>query len=229
MNALYFLVPTLITIVISMLIVRAGAIALMMTGMSFNKAKFQALSAFSGTGFTTREAERVVNNAKRRKIVSWLMILGNAGIVTVIVTATSSFARVQQGLGIGLNVLVLLGGLALIIAIARHTPFVRRWEAFAQTRFERSKIFEEDTTVDELLHIAEGYGVMRVQLLDNSSLIGQTLADINRRLEHSFVLGIERNREWLPTPKLTSLLLKDDNLVIYGRLEDLTEHFGPDR
>ena len=100
MNGLYYLVPTLIAIVISLLIVRAGAIALMMTGMSFDKAKFQALSAFSGTGFTTHEAERVVNNARRRKIVSWLMILGNAGIVTVIVTATSSFAQVK-GLGLG--------------------------------------------------------------------------------------------------------------------------------
>lgn len=225
MNALYFLVPTLIAIVISMLIVRAGAIALMMTGMSFDKAKFQALSAFSGTGYTTREAERVVNNARRRKIVSWLMILGNAGIVTVIVTATSSFAR-AKGLGVGLNLLVLLTGLAVIFIIARHTPFVRRWETFAQSRLEKLRIFEEDTTVDELLHIAEGYGVMRVQLLENSPFIGQTPADINNTLEHSFILGIERGKEWLPTPGQTSKLIEDDYLVIYGRLEDLAEHFG---
>jgi len=225
MNAFYFLVPTLIAIIISMLIVRAGAIALMMTGMSFDKAKFQALSAFSGTGFTTREAERVVNNARRRKIVSWLMILGNAGIVTVIVTATSSFAT-ARGLGIGLNVLVLATGLAVIFIIVRHTPFVRHWEAFAQARLERLKIFEEDTTVDELLHIAEGYGVMRIQLLENSPFIGQTFADINSTLEHSFILGIERDREWLPTPRLNSKLTKDDYLVIYGKLEDLAEHFG---
>jgi hypothetical protein len=225
MNAFYFLVPTLIAIVISMLIVRAGAIALMMTGMSFEKAKFQALSAFSGTGFTTREAERVVNNAQRRKIVSWLMILGNVGIVTVIVTATSSFAR-AKGLGVGLNVLVLLSGLVVIFAIARHTPLVRRWETFAQARLERFKIFEEDTTVDELLHIAEGYGVMRIQLLENSPFIGQTLAEINSSLVHSFVLGIERDKEWLPTPILTSKLIEDDYLVIYGKLEDLAEHFG---
>lgn len=46
-----FLVPTLAAIIISLLIVRAGAIALMLTSMSFDNAKFQALSAFSGTGF----------------------------------------------------------------------------------------------------------------------------------------------------------------------------------
>jgi hypothetical protein len=224
MSGVYYLVPTLIAIVISMLIVRAGAIALMMTGMSYEKAKFQALSAFSGTGFTTREAERVVNNARRRKIVSWLMVLGNAGIVTVIVTATSSFS-VAKGLGVGLNVLVLLAGIGVIIAVARHTPFVRRWEAFAQAQLARLKIFEEEATVDELLHIAEGYGVARVQLLDDSSFIGKTLSEINAGLDNSFVLGIERDNEWLPTPRLTKKLKAEDYMVIYGKLEDLEEHF----
>lgn len=225
MGGVYYLLPTLIAIVISMLVVRAGAIALMMTGMSFDKAKFQALSAFSGTGFTTREAERVVGNARRRKIVSWLMILGNAGIVTVIVTATSSFAR-AKGMEVGLNVLVLIAGFFLILVTIRHTPFVRRWESFAQARLSRLKIFDDDTTVDELLHITEGYGVVRIRLYDNSVFIDKTLAEINAGLEHSFVLGIERDNEWLPIPRLTRKLMADDYLVIYGKLEDLAEHFG---
>lgn len=225
MSGIYYLVPTLIAIVISMLIVRAGAIALMMTGMSYDKAKFQALSAFSGTGFTTREAEHVVNNTRRRKIVTWLMILGNAGIVTVIVTATSSFTQ-ARGLGVGLNVLVLLVGLTVIFVIARHTPFVRHWEEFAQTRLSRLKIFEEDATVDELLHISEGYGVARVQLAENSAFIGRTLSEVNAGLKKTFVLGIERDREWLPAPRLTSKLKADDYMVIYGKLEDLEERFA---
>jgi hypothetical protein len=225
MSGIYYLVPTLVAIAISMLVVRAGAIALIMTGMSYDKAKFQALSAFSGTGFTTREAERVVKNSRRRKIISWLMILGNAGIVTVIVAATSSFAG-AKGLEIGLNVLVLAAGLGLIVLVARHAPFVRHWEDFARARLARLSIFEEDTTVDELLHITEGYGVVRVQLLDDSELIGKTLSEINASLEHSFVLGIERDREWLPTPRSSRKLMAEDYLVIYGKLDDLAEHFG---
>lgn len=197
----------------------------MMTGMSYDKAKFQALSAFSGTGFTTHEAERVVNNARRRKIVSWLMVLGKAGIVTVIVTATSSFT-LAEGLGVGVNVVVLLTGLGIIYAIARHTPFVRHWEEFAQQRLVRLKIFEEDATVDELLHISEGYGVARVQLQENSSFIGKTLAEINAGQENSFVLGIERDRKWLPTPRLTSKLMANDYMVIYGKLDELEAHFS---
>jgi Trk-type K+ transport system membrane component len=64
MGGLYFLLPTLLVIFISFLIIRAAAVALMMTGMDEKKAKFQALSAFSGTGFTTKEAESVINNPR---------------------------------------------------------------------------------------------------------------------------------------------------------------------
>ncbi len=69
MTGLYFLFPTLLVIFISYLIVRAGAVALMITRMEEKKARFQSLSAFSGTGFTTREAESVVNHPQRRRIV----------------------------------------------------------------------------------------------------------------------------------------------------------------
>lgn len=193
----------------------------MMTGMSFDKAKFQALSAFSGTGFTTREAERVVNNPRRRRIVSMLMVLGNAGIVTVIVTATSSFARAQEGLQIGLNLLVLVGGLGLIVIGARHAPFVRRWEHFAQERLSRLKIFEEHTVVDEILHIAEGYGVVRIRVAEYSTLREKTVSDVNKQIKHAVILGIERHTEWLPRPRLNQSVEKDDYLVIYGELANI--------
>jgi hypothetical protein len=225
MTNLYLLVPTLLTIAFSLMIVRAGAIALMMTGMSYEKAKFQALSAFSGTGFTTREAERVVNNPQRRKIVSWLMVLGNAGIVTVIVATTSSFSG-TRGLETGINALVLISGLMLILLVAKHTSLVTHWEKFTQKQFKRLKIFDDDSPVDELLHITEGYGVLRIMLMTNSPFIGHTLSEVNAGLENSLVLGIERDKVWLPTPRLTRKLAEEDTLIIYGLTDELSKHFN---
>lgn len=225
MSGVYFLVPTLLAVSVSMLIVRAGAIALMMTGMDFQKAKFQALSAFSGTGFTTREAERVVNNPRRRRIVSMLMIFGNAGIVAVIVAGTTSFATVS-GPGIALNLFILAVGFGLIYLIAKRTPFARRWESFVEARLKRSKLFEEDATVDDLLHLADGYGVVRIQLFPDSALIGQNLAAINSELQYSQILGIERGSEWVPSPRVSRTLQANDRLVVYGNLDAISERFA---
>ena len=71
----------LVAILVSFIIVRIAAFALHLTGMEYDIAKFQALSAFSGTGFTTREAERVVRYRDRRRIITLLIIFGNAGLV----------------------------------------------------------------------------------------------------------------------------------------------------
>ena len=109
MSGMYMLIPTLLVILFSFLIVRAAAIAFMMTGMDQKRARFQALSAFSGTGFTTKEAELIVNHPRRRQIATWLMILGNAGIVTVIVTGTSSLVS-SEGYQIPMNIVILVAG-----------------------------------------------------------------------------------------------------------------------
>ena len=151
MGGLYFLLPALLAIFVCFLVVRAAAIALMMTGLDEKQTWFQALSAFTGTGFTTKEAESVVNNPKRRRVVTWLMILGNAGIVTVIVTATSSLVT-SKGYQLPLDILLLLGGIFVIYKILTHKGFIRRWESFIEDKFVKSCAFEEGVT-ENLLHL----------------------------------------------------------------------------
>ncbi len=46
-------------------------------------AQFQSISALTGTGFTTHEAEMIVNYPIRRKILVALMIVGNLGLVSL--------------------------------------------------------------------------------------------------------------------------------------------------
>ena len=83
------------TIFISFLVVRIGGVAFEITGMERDQARFQSLSCFSGTGFTTAEAELITGHAQRRKIASYLMILGNAGLVTLIATFANSIRPVD--------------------------------------------------------------------------------------------------------------------------------------
>ena len=223
MDGLYFLLPALLVVFVSFLIVRAAAIALMMTGMDRKRAVFQALSAFSGTGFTTKEAESVVNNPLRRRIVSWLMILGNAGIVTVIITATSSLVT-SEGYQLSINVLVLLVGVYLIYKIATHKGFIRRWESFIEDKLIKSPTFEEGATED-LLHLLEGNGLVRAIITENSPFIGNSLSESKLTEKGLLVLGIERGKNWIPIPKAKEAIQEGDRIVVYGPLEVLRALF----
>ncbi len=223
MAGLYFIFPTLLVVMVSFLIVRAAAIALMMTGMDQKRAKFQALSAFSGTGFTTKEAESVVNHPKRRRIIGVLMITGNAGIVTLIVTTTSSIVT-SHGYHIGINILVLLAGIYVIYRIATHKGFIRRWESFVEDKLVKSPTFEEESTED-LLHLIEGYGLVRTIVREDSFLVGRSLAAHKLSERGLLVLGIERGKNWIPIPKAMEKLKEGDKMVVYGRLDVLREVF----
>ena len=217
MTGLYFLLPTLIAIFISFLVVSAASIALMMTGMDENKARLQALSAFTGTGFTTKESEFVVSNPLRRRIISWLMILGNIGIVTVIVTATSSLV-VSEGYKITFNLLILFVGIYVIYKIATHSKFIRRWENIIENKLMKSPAFEEGITED-LLHFIEGYGLIRVIITENSPFVGSSLSECKLPEKDLLVLGIERYKNWIPIPKAKETIIEGDRIVVYGPLK----------
>ena len=73
----------LMVLVLSLIITRVATIALTLTGLTRESARFQARSALTGAGFTTSESEKVVNHPIRRRIVMWLMLIGNGGLVLV--------------------------------------------------------------------------------------------------------------------------------------------------
>ncbi len=222
MNSIYFLFPTLLAILVSFLFVRAASIALMMTGLEKHKARFQALSAFSGTGFTTKEAELIVNHPVRRKITRWLMIMGNAGIVTVIVAATSSFTT-SAGYQLPLNLLLLIVGIFFIYKLAQSRGFGRKWENYIEEKLIKSPEFEESATED-LLHFIEGYGLVKKIISDKSPMIGKSIAKLQLNKMGILVLGIEREKNWIPTPKANEILKSYDRLIVYGPLDALKSH-----
>ncbi|MCI2424507.1 TrkA C-terminal domain-containing protein [Candidatus Acetothermia bacterium] len=220
---MYFLLPTLLVVLAFLLVIRAAAIGLMMTGLDEKRARFQALSAFSGTGFTTEEAELVVNHPVRRRIITWLMILGNAGIVTVIVTITSSFV-ITTGYQLPITILVLLAGIYLIYKVATHRGLTRRWESFIEDKLVQSRVFEEGATED-LLHLLEGYGLVRAIIKGDSPLITKSLSDCKLNEKGLLILGIERGKHWVPIPKAKETLEEDDRVIVYGRLDVLRSLF----
>lgn len=103
-----------VLISLSVFLVRVASVALRLTGLDDSSARFQALSAFSGTGYTTLEAEAIVNYPVRRKIISMLMIIGNVGLVGVFATLVASLVHTD---GEWSAVLVQLAWLVGVLAL----------------------------------------------------------------------------------------------------------------
>jgi hypothetical protein len=105
-------------VLISMLINRIATIALALTGVSREEARFQARAAMSGVGLTTRSPDEIVAHPVRRRIVLYLMILGSAGIITGIASLVLSFNGGTAGQRL-IRAAVLVGALFGLFLLSR--------------------------------------------------------------------------------------------------------------
>ena len=204
---------------ISYLIVRVGAIALEMTGMEKSRARFQALSAFTGTGFTTKEAESVINHPRRRKIITYLMILGNAGIVSVIATFVLSL-RQTGFFHPTINLAIIVASVYILYRIASHQAFAQKITQKIKVTL-RERLHFEKVSVEELLHQADGYGIVSVLVGTDSKILGLPLSKSGFRDRDLTVLSIEREEGVIPVPKADTTIQPGDRLICYGKIENL--------
>src|SRR3954453_7748425 len=106
-------------LLLTLILARIASTALVLTGMSREAARFQARSALTGTGFTTREAESVVDHPVRRRIIMGLMLLHYAGLAGAVSSLVLSFTWAQSTDEALLRIGTIAGGLLLIWLLAR--------------------------------------------------------------------------------------------------------------
>lgn len=144
---------------LSVFVIRLASVALRITGLPDDSARFQALSAFTGTGFTTREAESIVNYPVRRRIVGLLMIIGNLGLVTVFATLVVSLVNTEgeaRAIAAQLGWLVL--GLGLLWFLMLNRTADRMLCAGISRLLERLTVLGK-RPFHRLLQVADGYSV----------------------------------------------------------------------
>jgi len=211
----------LLVLVLSLLAIRTGAAALMMTGMSEDAAQFQSLSAFSGTGFTTSEAESCVTDPVRRAIIARLIRLGSVGVVTAITSLILSLA--DAGESTTARLLVIVASVVVLIALARSRRLERWLTPLLQRVLARASSLELTHYLD-LLHIPDDYRVGEVEVRQGSWLAERRIEELELEPEGVVVLGIvRRGGEYLGTAPREVRLTENDRLVLYGRKERLAE------
>ena len=215
------IISLLSILALSFLIVRVGTVALTMTGLSEEVASFQSLSAFSGVGFTTGEAESVVASQTRRRIIKLLIRLGSAGVVTVISSLILSFAGAEQQASLRMGVLAV--GLVVLILLSRSRWFQSLLTPLIKAVLRRSAILDLSDYAS-LLHVREGYTIAEMEVRPDGWLAHRTLADLRLRAEGVSVLGVVRpGGEYIGAPPPDQRFEPGDWLLTYGRSARLEE------
>ncbi len=217
------LLSLLVVLTVSLLITRIATVALTLTGLSRETARFQARSAFTGSGFTTSESELVVRHPVRRRIVMLLMLLGNAGIVAVVGSFLLAFIEVDRP-GQWLPRLVTLAvGLTLVWLLAA-SPWIDRLISRVTTWALRRYTQLEVRDYSELLHLGGEYRVVELEVKRGDWLADKTLTELDLRREGMMVLAVERpDGTFVGVPTGQTLIGPADTLIVYGRTPALAE------
>ncbi|MBN2105154.1 TrkA C-terminal domain-containing protein [bacterium] len=214
----------LITILaLSMLITRLATIALTSTGLSEDAARFQARSAFTGTGFTTREAETVVDHPVRRNIIMILMVIRSAGLISIILSLILSFMGSAPDETLYRRLIILAGSILALLFLSRLSVVntavnflikhgLRRWADIDLRDYAG------------LLKLSDGYTVMQMHLNREDWMVDKHLNDCQLRKEGVNILGILRSDgKYVGVPKGGTKMFEGDRLILYGRAGDLKE------
>ncbi|MGH4031142.1 TrkA C-terminal domain-containing protein [Actinomycetota bacterium Odt1-20B] len=212
--------------VLSLLITRVATVALTLTGMSREAARFQARSAFTGVGFTTAEAESVAGHPVRRRIAMALMLLGSAGTASVVASLLLSFTGLHSRGAALARLAVVVAGMAVVLAVL-STSVADRWLSRVLHRLLARFTDLEARDYAGLLHLSDHWTVGEIRVRADDWISGRALRELDLPGEGVLVLGVARRTgQWIGAPGPDTCLRPGDTAVMYGPhdvLDDLDD------
>ncbi len=211
------LISLFLVIFFSIVITRIATVALVHTGLSVESARFQARSALTGTGFTTEEAEHVINHPIRRRIIMTLMLLGNAGLITAVSSLILTFVGGQSEASLLEKFLFLALGMGLMGWIAFSRWVDRQLSWLIDWALRRVADLDACDYVS-LLHLAGEYRLVELLVRPGDWIEGLRLMDARPRNEGVMVLAVkQQDGAFIGTPSGETVVAAGDTLVMYGR------------
>ncbi len=225
----------ILVVAVSFIIVRIGAIAFQLTGLRWTQAKFQALSCFTGTGFTTRESELIVGHSQRRRIASILMVLGNAGLVLLIATFANSLrpSRIVEEIMEPLmpdwmpallvplaNILLIMVGFYVVVRFFGSINISDRITSVLRRTLLRKHILET-LSIEEPVMTGGKAGVLRFILGQRNHWIDHTVKEAAGEDFH--IIALESGGELTLNPQGDTHLQVGDSILCCGPLREMRD------
>jgi len=214
----------LLVITVWLFILWFGSIALEATGMERSRARFQAISALTGTGFTTREAENIVGHPRRRLIVSWMMFLGSVGIILfllillVLIVIGAKPAKPSSPIILVLSALPAIALMVLywIGVLDKLATVIVNW-------LKRTEYFKPELSNTEIIYQAGDYSLARLTIGKEAPEVGSKISDTSLAKGRIKVIVIERGDKVLFYPEAKEMVQAGDRLIYYGKTEEINK------
>ena len=211
MTFIYLLIIFLILLLLSEII----AILLKLTGLDMEKARFQVITH---TGFTTRESELIAQHSKRRRIVSYLMLLS----YVVQATFFSILISAIKDKGFFNITLISFFIILIIVLIFKASSLLLKFEPFLYNLISKTQKKSLNTkSIENILYISEEYEVIEFIVIAKNQLCNIHLRDFS--LDFIKVLLIDKGHTIIPIPKGNDLVEEGDRVIVYGRVDKLKE------
>ncbi|SDK71845.1 TrkA C-terminal domain-containing protein [Natronincola ferrireducens] len=208
-----------IILIILAFIVEFLSIALKVTGLDIEKARFQVISIITHTGFTTRESEMITQHPTRRKIAMSLMLISYVGVAILISIIVNAFQAQQTFL-----YLILYISLALLLLrfLLRRRYLLNKFETFLEKLLRhRMKAYSKHKSVEEVLRLNDEYGVVDFLIDEGHVLLGVTLAKSKLKENYIQVLNIDRGSHIIHFPKNDFIFAVGDKVLVYGQIDKI--------
>ena len=196
---MYAVATFFVVAVISVAFTKLATGALIATGVPPESAGFQARSAFSGAGFTTSEAENVVNHRVRRRIIGTTMFVGSLGTPTLVLTVLIGFVAPGPG-STTERALVTISGVLLILISVLNRPIQRRLERIGQHYVQNRLMPALPADRLDLLTLSEEFAVQAVKLESTPRDVARSLRGLAHAFPEVTVLGQAVSPSWAAFP-----------------------------
>lgn len=214
-------VTSIVILLILIFLVESFSIALKLTGLNLDKARFQVISIITNTGFTTKESELISQHPTRRKIAQILMLLSYVGYAALIGLVVNIVQSKYEIIYIILAVIIII---LAVLFILRNKPLVYKLEkSIEKILIKKMAKNKKYRTVEEVLKLNDEFGVAEFMIEDGSKLEGITLMESDLTDQSIQVLNVDRGAHIIHFPKRDLIFRVGDKVTVYGNLDNIKE------
>lgn len=215
-------------IVIYVVVIQIYSVLFRITGLTKEKARFQAISLLTNSGFTTTESEIIVSDRVRRRIAIAAMINGYAFSVVIVSLIINVILSLKEDVADQALIVMTIAfaGFVVLIVITQIPIFKRLFEKFIQSI--ATKLLKRNKN-ENIIIMLDNYGrdsMAEVHL----NRVPEFMVDIpleETRIKdkyHLNVLMLKRSGKIVDVNKDT-IFKKGDQLVVFGANSSIANVF----